>query len=231
MGTTVGTKCAGNECSTKAEGTAEAEYSAEDRRKVSRRLTFPDETLPNESMELAEEPLWAGDKLKSVQEADSTITRLRKSVEEGKRPLAVELDGEGQDLRAMVQRWKELTVLDGILYRRGKHGLQAVIPGGLRVQIFHQMHGLAHVGGHLGRDRTYIRVRSRAWWPGYKNDLARWVKSCRSCQLAKPGPGRGRLPLVQERAGAPFERVALDLVGPLPPSKGGKKVSYSRLFF
>ena len=63
----------------------------------------------------------------------------------------------------------------------------------------------------------------QAWWPGYKNDLTRWVRSCRSYQLAKPGPGRGRLPLVQERAGAPFERVALDLIGPLPPRKGGKK--------
>jgi hypothetical protein len=30
------------------------------------------------------------------------------------------------------------------------------------------------------------------------------------------------MPLVQERAGAPFERVALDLIGPLPPSRLGK---------
>eukprot|EP00918_Siedleckia_nematoides_P076935 GHVU01168152.1.p2 GENE.GHVU01168152.1~~GHVU01168152.1.p2 ORF type:complete len:117 (+),score=6.71 GHVU01168152.1:321-671(+) len=44
-----------------------------------------------------------------------------------------------------------------------------------------------------------------------------------SCQLAKPGPGRGRLPLVQERAGSPFDRVALDLVGPMPPSRRGKR--------
>jgi transposase InsO family protein len=30
------------------------------------------------------------------------------------------------------------------------------------------------------------------------------------------------VPLVQERAGAPFERVALDLVGPMPPLRRGK---------
>jgi transposase InsO family protein len=30
------------------------------------------------------------------------------------------------------------------------------------------------------------------------------------------------MPLVQERAGALFERVALDLVGPMPPSRRGK---------
>ena len=98
-----------------------------------------------------------------------------------------------------------------------------MLPRELRAAVFHQMHGLAQVGGHLGRDRTYIKTRCRVWWPGYKNDLARWVRSCRSCQLAKPGPGRGKLPLVQERAGSPFERVELDLVGPLPPSKTGKR--------
>ena len=75
----------------------------------------------------------------------------------------------------------------------------------------------------MGRDRTYIRIRTRGWWPNYKSDLTRWVRACRSCQLAKPGPGRGRMPLTQERSGAPFERVALDLIGPLPPSRTGKR--------
>eukprot|EP00919_Chromeraceae_sp_WS-2016_P026603 GHVR01063137.1.p2 GENE.GHVR01063137.1~~GHVR01063137.1.p2 ORF type:complete len:121 (+),score=8.98 GHVR01063137.1:256-618(+) len=95
----------------------------------------------------------------------------------------------------MVQRWRELTVREGILYREGKHGLQAVIPGNLRLQIFHQMHGLAHVGGHLGRDRTYQRERSRVWWPGYKNDLSRWVKSCCSSgrrETAKAAKSKGK---------------------------------------
>jgi hypothetical protein len=48
------------------------------------------------------------------------------------------------------------------------------------------------------------------------------MRRCLACQLAKPGPGRGRMPLLQERAGAPFERVALDLIGPLPLSRRGK---------
>ena len=39
-----------------------------------------------------------------------------------------------------------------------------MVPRELRTDGFHQMHGRAHVGGHLGRDRTYVRVRMRAWW-------------------------------------------------------------------
>jgi transposase InsO family protein len=74
----------------------------------------------------------------------------------------------------------------------------------------------------MGRDRTYKRLRDKAWWPGYRSDIYEWMRRCVACQLAKPGPGRGRMPLVQERAEAPFERVALDLIGPLPPSRRGK---------
>jgi transposase InsO family protein len=74
----------------------------------------------------------------------------------------------------------------------------------------------------MGRDRTYHQVRSRAWWPGCRRDVYDWTRKCHDFQLAKPGPGRGRTPLVQERAGAPFKRVALDLVGPMPPSRRGK---------
>ena len=74
----------------------------------------------------------------------------------------------------------------------------------------------------MGRDRTYVRVCTRAWWPGYKSDLTHWVQACTSCQLAKQGARKREAPMVQERAGAPFERVALDLVGPLPPSWNGR---------
>jgi hypothetical protein len=49
------------------------------------------------------------------------------------------------------------------------------------------------------------------------------VRSCHHCQLVKPGPGKWKQRLKQERVGAPRERVAIDLIGPLPPSRRGKK--------
>jgi hypothetical protein len=75
----------------------------------------------------------------------------------------------------------------------------------------------------MGTDRTYFHVRSKGWWPGYRADITDWVKSCHHCQLVKPGPGRGKQRLKQERVGAPCERVAIDLIGPLPSSNRGKK--------
>jgi hypothetical protein len=42
-------------------------------------------------------------------------------------------------------------------------------------------------------------------------------------KLVKPGPSKGKQKLKQERVGAPFKRVAIDLIGPLPLSRQGKK--------
>jgi hypothetical protein len=75
----------------------------------------------------------------------------------------------------------------------------------------------------MGRDRTYFHIRSKGWWPGYRADITEWVRSCHQCQLVKSGPGNGKQRLIQERVGAPRERVAIDLIGPLPPSRRGKK--------
>jgi hypothetical protein len=48
--------------------------------------------------------------------------------------------------------------------------------------------------------------------PGYHAAIKEWVKS-----------SKGKQKLKQERVGAPFERVAIDLIGPLPLSRRGKK--------
>ncbi len=41
--------------------------------------------------------------------------------------------------------------------------------------------------------------------------------------MTKRGHGRGRPLLIQELAGAPFQRVAFDVIGPLPITKTGKR--------
>ncbi len=56
-----------------------------------------------------------------------------------------------------------------------------------------------------------------------KDDIESWVKCCRSCAMTKRGHGRGRAPLIQELAGAPFQRVAFDVIGSLPITETGKQ--------
>jgi hypothetical protein len=57
-----------------------------------------------------------------------------------------------------------------------------------------------------------------------KNDVCQWIKECEACQLTKRGPGQGKLPLINTVVGDFNERIAVDLIGPFPESKGFKYV-------
>jgi hypothetical protein len=54
-------------------------------------------------------------------------------------------------------------------------------------------------------------------------DIKRWCLQCDSCARAKAGPGVGKSPLQQSVTGAPLDRIAVDIVGPLPPTADGNE--------
>ncbi len=76
--------------------------------------------------------------------------------------------------------------------------------------------------GHPGMTRMKSNIGLRFYWQGMRDDIESWVKCCRSCAMTKRGHGRGRAPLIQELTGAPFQRVAFDVIGPLPITETGK---------
>ena len=80
---------------------------------------------------------------------------------------------------------------------------------------------IAHEGimsGHQAAKRTLYRILSAFWWPGIHADVSRYCRSCDICQRTAP-KGRtskvplGQVPIIQ----TPFQRVAIDLVGPMSP--------------
>ncbi|CAG2212387.1 unnamed protein product [Mytilus edulis] len=79
------------------------------------------------------------------------------------------------------------------------------------------------VAGHFGIHRTLARVSSRFYWAGYKETIEIWCKCCEICS-ARKGPTRHpRGPMKQYLVGAPLERVAIDILGPLPETKNKNK--------
>ncbi|XP_065416479.1 uncharacterized protein LOC135974099 [Chrysemys picta bellii] len=83
---------------------------------------------------------------------------------------------------------------------------------------------LAHdvpAAGHLGREKTLARILARFFWPGISQEVKEYCASCPECQRVAP-PGIPKAPLVPMPVmETPFERVAMDLVGPLPKSAAG----------
>ena len=71
--------------------------------------------------------------------------------------------------------------------------------------------------------KTLEKVRSRFYWPGQRHDIEDWCRACELCAARKSPPRRNRAPMQQVLAGGPFQRVAMDILGPLPLTERGNK--------
>lgn len=90
------------------------------------------------------------------------------------------------------------------------------VPPEFRRQIFETLHNLAHPGVKA----TVKLVGERFVWPNYKKEVAEWSRCCVACQRSKVQrhvvSPLGSYSLPRQR----FDHVHIDLVGPLPPSRG-----------
>ncbi|XP_075777530.1 uncharacterized protein LOC142827202 [Pelodiscus sinensis] len=97
---------------------------------------------------------------------------------------------------------------------------QLLVPARYRRQVL----DLAHANpwaGHLGREKTLQRIMQRFFWPGVYKEVRDFCESCPECQRTAQG-GVPKAPLVPlPVVEVPFDRVALDLVGPLERSRRG----------
>ncbi len=123
--------------------------------------------------------------------------------------------------------FKRLTLRNGLVHswRLGSTGdkiWQLVVPASLRDDLLKELHDQP-TAGHLGEKRTTLRVSARFFWPYYRRDVCKWCRTCLLCQARKPPQPRPRAAMHQYRVGAPMERVAMDILGPLPESHLGNK--------
>ncbi|XP_036149094.1 uncharacterized protein LOC118647760 [Monomorium pharaonis] len=89
-------------------------------------------------------------------------------------------------------------------------------------QILYEYHD-APTGGHQGIERTIKRIRLKHNWPGLTADVERYVKKCELCQKNKLSR-RIKAPLVvTDTPSRPFEKCALDIVGPLTLTKNDNR--------
>ena len=90
-----------------------------------------------------------------------------------------------------------------------------------RNHIIHVAHDIP-LGGRLGNKKTREKILFHFYWPGIIPDVARFCRSCKNCQKCIP---KGRVPRAQlipiQPMEEPFNRIALDIVGPLNKSGRG----------
>ena len=156
---------------------------------------------------------------KQFKEAQVQDPSLEKFFEWAKEPFQgnnsqvkwFEMDGD-----LLVRRYKRPE--DGILLR------QVMVPKKLR----HEVLRLGHEGilaGHLGIKKSSDRITTNFYWPGISGDIRRICQSCDICQRTV-NKGNVRKAPVQSVPWVhiPFDKVAIDLIGPLyPVTNRGKR--------
>ncbi|GFW49334.1 retrovirus-related Pol polyprotein from transposon 412 [Trichonephila clavipes] len=122
--------------------------------------------------------------------------------------------------------WDSLHLRNGVLYRKWRSDdgktfrWQLILPKTRVSTVLKELNG-SPTGGHFGVMKTLQKVRERFYWNNVRSDVEKYCRICDPC-AARKGPRkrtRGRLQLYN--VGAPFERIAFDILGPLPRSSDG----------
>ena len=145
-------------------------------------------------------------KLGEEQKADSTLSNLWKKAEKSE---------------------KGYTFEHGVLVHHTSDGVddlvvRVVVPASRRQQVLQMGHS-SSIAGHFGVKKTHAKIARHFMWPGLYSQVKAYVRTCKGCQLAAK-QHKSRAPLQPlPCVGEPFQKVAFDLVGPLPRTSSGHK--------
>ena len=163
------------------------------------------------------------DTLLTAQQEDRTLDRVFKLCKSGK----IQQNGKGGLATAQFRMKGKL------LYRYykspqvnfGQEISQLVVPEKYRLQVMKVAHDSV-MGGHLGHRKTLDRVMSQFFWPNLYAEIKRYCQSCDVCQKTTPRGKVGKVPLGHmPLISIPFQRVGVDLVGPIK-SENPRKFQY-----
>ena len=162
----------------------------------------------------AADEIVTAESLKQKQTSDPTLAKPREMATTGE----IKEGKNGSTTKYYIDK--------GIMYREfsspkvqyGNQFRQVVVPAEYRRHVLQIAHE-SILGGHQGAKKTGDKIMENFHWPGIGADIRRYVQSCDICQRTTP-KGRvtkiplGDMPIID----TPFERVAVDLVGPIKPA-------------
>ena len=106
---------------------------------------------------------------------------------------------------------------DGFVYYKGK--LYVPNDRSLRKDIVKSCHD-SIIAGHPGKNRTIELVSRYYWWPHMAGFISAYVEGCDKCQCYRKDIHPKAQIQLQEVPEGPWQIVGVDLIGPLPLSKG-----------
>ena len=110
---------------------------------------------------------------------------------------------------------KNFVVCDGLT----KFKNRIVVPHSSTVDLCKHVHGLL---GHPGAVRMIQYIKDRYFWPRFYGEIKSFVKNCETCNHSK-SYSNFRNQEFEFVGKFPFEKVAIDLKGPVHEARGGYK--------
>ncbi len=122
---------------------------------------------------------------------------------------------------------RHFCLLDGRLFKQksvyGRTYLRFCVPPEYRSLILKSCHD-DPVAGHLGIQRILTKIIGRFFWNTLTEDVTMNVKSCLLCQKRKNVCSLLTGMLQTIKVERPFQKIAVDLLGPFPTSVNGNKM-------
>ena len=187
--------------------------------------------LPSSTQDGPDEEDWFStgytpSQLREAQLKDSDIGVLLKWVEDDQTPFQAELQLTSAAVKFFWVNRALLQVVRGVLFYSWigdvENRLLFIVPQDMRKEVLRLCHDLK-TSGHPGMARTYYKLQQHVIWYGMKTDCTLYVKSCSVCNRQKKPNRRARGSLGSFHAGAPLERVHVDILGPIKTSSSGNK--------
>ena len=166
------------------------------------------------------EPSWTREYLREQQVADPSLKVLLQLKEASAvRPKWEGVSPYDRTVKSIWAQWDQLEIRDRVLCRKWEErsGIrvkyQIILPRNLQETALRAHHDHT-TASHRGVNKTLGALRARFYWPGLTSQVKRWVRVCHEC---------GSSPLKQYVVGAPMERLAMDILGPLPLTPRGNR--------
>jgi transposase InsO family protein len=129
-------------------------------------------------------------------------------------------------VRQWIRRWETLLIENGVLRlkwyqpKTDTYLVKTVIPTSVQEEVLYALHS-SNDAAHASINRAWPRAKLSPWyWPSMRRDLKKFIDACTICQRVKSGQkNKTPLNISVSQATRPNQRLAMDIFGPLPPSK------------
>lgn len=159
----------------------------------------------------------------SRQDNDEVISRVLQLLKSGN--LAnnhpKELDWTSRETKLLWAKRQKLRIRGDVLYYLASDNIYKwIVPNEERKRLIFSVHKGC---GHIGVTRTTKMIKENYYWPDMDFFIRTLLNTCKSCRERKNAGARNLPPPQASVTSYPFEKIALDITGPLRPCKNGER--------